>query len=130
DLVCVRDTARNDVSPGEGVPNAGVADEVDRLATGVEVVAEPAELAHQALPPAGRRSRPRFSASSPESLWPLLKKENLASHDTIGLVNQKKTSRSISVDSPRANAKPFTTPAAKMYRTTAARIDTESAATQ
>ncbi len=57
---------------------------------------------------------PRVSASSPESLWPWLKNVNRASHDTIGWVNQKKIARSISVERPSANAKPFTTPAAKM----------------
>ena len=46
--------------------------------------------------------------------WPRLKKWNRASQDTIGLVNQKNTARSISVERPSAKAKPFTTPAAKM----------------
>ncbi len=97
----------DDDQPGDGVPEPGAADEVDRAAAAVEVVAEPAELAHQALPPAGSRSRPRFSASSPESLWPLLKNENRASQETIGLVKKKNTTRSISVERPSANAKPL-----------------------
>src|SRR6201999_909091 len=95
---------RHDDQARHGVPDAGLADEVDRLAPAVEVVAQPAEPAHQALPPAGSRSRPRFSASRPESRWPLLKNEKRASHDTIGLVNQKNTARSMSVDRPRAKA--------------------------
>ena len=57
---------------------------------------------------------PSASGSSPESSWPWLKKRNLASHDTIGCVNQKKIARSMIVEMPSANAKPFTTPAAKM----------------
>ena len=57
---------------------------------------------------------PSVSASRPDSWCPLLKNVNRASQETIGLVNQKNTARSISVDRPSANAKPFTTPAAKM----------------
>jgi hypothetical protein len=38
----------------------------------------------------------------------------VASHDTIGLVNRKNTTRSITVLMPRVNAKPFTTPMEKM----------------
>src|SRR4029078_2264487 len=53
-----------------------------------------------------------------------------ASQDTIGWVNQKNTATSISVDRPSANAKPFTTPAAKMYSTMAASTETASAARQ
>ena len=55
---------------------------------------------------------------------------NRASQVTIGLVNRKNTTRSITVLMPSANAKPFTTPIAKMKSTTAASSDTASAATQ
>ena len=55
---------------------------------------------------------------------------NLPSHVTIGLVKKKNTTRSISVERPSANAKPLTTPAAKMKSTTAARSETASAARQ
>ena len=53
-----------------------------------------------------------------------------ASQVTIGLVNRKNTTRSMTVLMPSANAKPFTTPIAKMKSTTAASSDTASAARQ
>ena len=63
-------------------------------------------------------------------MCPWLKNGNRASHETIGWVNQKKTTRSMSVEMPSANANPRTTPAAKMKRTTAASNETASAARQ
>ncbi len=45
---------------------------------------------------------------------PELNALNCASQDTIGLVNQNSTARSISVVRPSAKPKPFTAPVAKM----------------
>ena len=45
---------------------------------------------------------------------------------TIGLVNRKTTRMSISVVRPRVNAKPRTSPIAKMYSSRAARNETVS----
>ena len=46
----------------------------------------------------------------------------MASHETIGLVNQKNTTRSMTVLMPRVNANPFTVASARMYSTIAARM--------
>ncbi len=81
----------------DGVPEPASADEVDRLLAVVEVVAKTRELAHQAFPPTGSCSMPRLSALRPESLCPVLKNLSLPRSETIGCVNQKKTTRSISV---------------------------------
>jgi hypothetical protein len=72
---------------------------------------------------------PAFSAERPESLWPDEKNLKRASQETIGLVNQKNTARSMTVVMPSAKAKPLTTPIAKMNSTTAASSDTMSATT-
>jgi hypothetical protein len=59
-------------------------------------------------------STPSVSALSPDQRPPLLKKCTRASSDTSGLVKKKNTTMSMIVDRPSANAKPRTTPAAKM----------------
>ena len=57
---------------------------------------------------------PSVSLDRPENREPLLKNRRRASSVIIGLVNQKNTAMSISVLMPSANAKPRTTPIAKM----------------
>ena len=71
-----------------------------------------------------RPEMPRCAASRPESLWPWPKNFVRASTDTSGLVNRNTTKTSMIVVRPSANAKPRTTPIAKMNSTSAARIDT------
>ena len=79
-----------------------------------EAAAPPAAvLAGTRGPPRQGLRAPSRTGSSPDSGWPLLKNLVLASKVTIGLVNRKTTTTSMTVVSPRVNAKPFTSPIAK-----------------
>src|ERR1039457_4320639 len=126
--------------PGDGVPEAPPADELDRNLTAVQPAANVAEPGHHASfaevragLTAGRGAEPRHGArapsragSRPDSRCPCPKNLVLASRVTVGLVNRNTTTTSMRVVRPRVKAKPLTSPMEKNHSSAEARKDTVS----
>ena len=74
-----------------------------------------------------RRAAPRRATDPSPDIDGLPKTRLFAASATSGWVTRKTTTRSSTVDMPRVNAKPFTSPTASTYRIAADRKDTASA---